>query len=100
MAITSHERVGKALEGFSCLGGHYLLSVDGTGYYSSKKVHCDSCCEKTHRGGTTTHSHSMLGAVLVHPTEGRGRHFLWVTDLPLSAANGMALMRAGRALAH
>ena len=30
---------GKGLEGFACLDGHYLLSVDGTGHYSSKKVH-------------------------------------------------------------
>ena len=60
---------GKGLEGFTCLNGHYLLSVDGTGYYASKKVHCDSCCEKTHRDGTTTYSHAMLGAVLVHPVE-------------------------------
>ena len=25
---------GKGLEGFTCLDGHYLLSVDGTGYFS------------------------------------------------------------------
>ncbi len=31
---------GKGLEGFSVLDGHYLLSVDGTGYFSSSKVHC------------------------------------------------------------
>ena len=67
--VLAQAQRGKALEGFSCLDGHYLLSVDGTGYYSSKKVHCDTCCEKTHRDGTTTYSHSMLGAVLVHPHE-------------------------------
>ena len=32
---------GKGLEGFTCLDGHYLLSVDGTGYFSSNRVHCD-----------------------------------------------------------
>ena len=60
---------GKGLEGFACLDGHYLLSVDGTGHHSSKKVHCGNCCEKHHRDGTTTYYHMMLGAVLVHPEE-------------------------------
>ena len=41
---------GRGLEGFACLDGHYLLSVDGTGHHSSKKVHCPNCCEKHHRG--------------------------------------------------
>ena len=57
---------GKGLAGFTWLGRH-LLSVDGTGYCSSKSVHCDHCCEKHHRGGGTTWYHQMLGAVLVHP---------------------------------
>ncbi len=60
---------GKGLEGYTCLGGHYLLSVDGTGYFSSHKVHCKSCCEKHHRDGTITYYHQMLGAVLVHPEQ-------------------------------
>ena len=58
---------GKALEGFTGVDGHYLLSVDGTGYFSSSSVRCASCCEKHHRDGRTTYSHQMLGAVLVHP---------------------------------
>jgi len=58
---------GKGLEGFSYLHGHYLLSLDGTGYFSSSKVHCAQCGEKHHRNGTVTYSHQMLGAVLVHP---------------------------------
>ena len=58
---------GKGLEGFTCLDGHYVLSVDGTGYFSSSRVHCAQCCEKHHRDGRTTYSHQMLGAVLVHP---------------------------------
>ena len=57
---------GKGLEGFMHLG-HYLLSVDGTGYFSSPSVHCEHCCEKHHRDGRTTYYHQLLGAVLVHP---------------------------------
>ena len=58
---------GKGLEGFSFLDGHYLLSIDGTGYFSSSQVHCDQCCEKHHRDGRITYYHQLLGAVLVHP---------------------------------
>ena len=58
---------GKGLEGFDCLGGHYLLSIDGTGYFSSNEVHCDQCCEKKHRDGRVSYYHQLLGAVLVNP---------------------------------
>ena len=58
---------GKGLEGFSCLDGHYLLLLDGTGYFSSPTIHCAQCCEKHHKNGTVTYYHQMLGAVLAHP---------------------------------
>lgn len=58
---------GKALEAFVYLDGHYLLSLDGTTYFSSSKIHCSSCLEKHHRGGGVTYSHQVLGATLVHP---------------------------------
>jgi hypothetical protein len=57
----------KALEPFVYLDGHYLLSLDGTTYFSSSKVHCPACLEKRHRGGGVTYSHQLLGATLVHP---------------------------------
>ena len=63
------KRVFAALQRGKGLGGHYLLSVDGTGYFSSSKVHCDRCCEKRHRDGRTTYYHQLLGAVLVHPEQ-------------------------------
>lgn len=58
---------GKGLEDMSYLDGHYLLSLDGTGYFSSSTIHCKQCCEKHHRDGRTTYYHQILGAVLVHP---------------------------------
>jgi len=58
---------GKALEDFAYLDGRYLISLDGTGYYSSSTIKCASCLEKHHRNGTVTYSHQLLGAVLVHP---------------------------------
>ena len=59
---------GKALEPFAFYQGCYLLSLDGTGYFSSQAVHCDSCLEKVNKKtGEVTYHHQMLGAVLVHP---------------------------------
>jgi hypothetical protein len=58
---------GKALEKYRYIDNHYIVSIDGTGQYSSENVHCDNCCEKHHRNGTTSWYHHMLGAVIVHP---------------------------------
>src|SRR4051794_1487003 len=58
---------GKALERFVYRDGRYLLSLDGTGYFSSAKIHCPSCLVRHHRGGGVTYSHQLLGATLVHP---------------------------------
>ena len=52
---------GKALEEMVFVEGHYLLALDGTGYFSSKEIHCDSCLEKHHRNGTVTYSHQTVG---------------------------------------
>ncbi|MCY4264452.1 MAG: hypothetical protein OXE78_06315 [Gammaproteobacteria bacterium] len=57
---------GKGLEQFTYLG-HCLLSVDGTGYFSSPTVKCDQCFKKHHRDGSVSYYHMMLGAVLVYP---------------------------------
>ena len=58
---------GKALEPFEFYNGGYLLSLDGTGYFSSQKIHCPSCQVKKHKSGVVTYEHQMLGAVIVHP---------------------------------
>jgi len=58
----------KALESYAFLDGYCLLSMDGSGYYASKKVHCDSCLQRTNRKtGEITYHHQMLGAAVVHP---------------------------------
>jgi hypothetical protein len=50
------------------LAGCYLLSLDGTGYFSSKKIHCDSCLERVNKKtGEVTYYHQLLGAAIVHP---------------------------------
>jgi len=59
---------GKALESFVFHRGCYLLSLDGTGYFSSSSIHCHSCLEKVDkRTKEVTYQHQMLGAVTIHP---------------------------------
>jgi hypothetical protein len=61
---------GKVLEPYVFYQGAYLLSLDGTGYFSSQKIHCASCLEKVNkRTGQVTYEHQMLCAVLVHPDQ-------------------------------
>jgi hypothetical protein len=67
LEIFRHLQRSKVLERFAYLDGYYLVSLDGTGYFSSTKIHCASCLEKHHRNGTVTYSHQLLGATLVHP---------------------------------
>ena len=57
----------KILENFRFFGDHYLVSVDGTGTYSSDSVHCSNCCVKELQGGGKTYYHGLLTAALVHP---------------------------------
>jgi hypothetical protein len=58
---------GKALERFVYWNNCYLLSLDGTQYFTSKAIHCESCLERHSRDGDITYSHSFVGAVIVHP---------------------------------
>lgn len=65
--IFSSIQRGKCLEQYEFLNECYLLSVDGTGYFSSPDVCCDNCCKKNHQNGTVTFYHQMLSGVIVHP---------------------------------
>jgi hypothetical protein len=57
----------KVLESYTFLDEHYLFAVDGSGIFSSHKVHCTSCCQKHHRDGTVTYQHQILAMSLIHP---------------------------------
>lgn len=59
----------KMLESFVFLDGRYLISLDGTKYFSttSNNIHCPECTIQNDAGGSVTHRHKLLGAVLVHP---------------------------------
>ena len=58
---------GKVLEPMVFMEGCYLLTGDGTGFFSSKAVHCDNCLEKEHKNGEITYHHQMFAGAIVHP---------------------------------
>lgn len=93
---------GKVLERFQFLDQSYLLSVDGTGYFSSQEVYWDSCCQKKHRDGAVTYYHQLLSAVLVHPEESVVLPFapeplIQQDGVSKTAQNAHQLMKGGRA---
>jgi hypothetical protein len=49
------------------LGGHVLIALDGTEYFSSKKIHCHNCSTRQRGNGEKEYFHAMLGATLVAP---------------------------------
>jgi hypothetical protein len=67
-ALFSHLEQAGVLSEMRFMGRYHLLSLDGTKYFSSSTVHCESCLERRNsRTGAITYSHQMLGAAIVHP---------------------------------
>ena len=58
---------GKELAAYQIMGKYYLVSLDGTGYFSSKEINCENCLVKNLRNGETLYHHQMLGAAIIHP---------------------------------
>lgn len=59
---------GKVMEKMVFMENSYLLSLDGTGYFSSNEVHCRSCLEKkSSKTGEIRYAHQLLGGAIVHP---------------------------------
>jgi len=59
---------GKVLEQMLFFEGCYLLSLDGTGFFSSTKLHSEICLKKVNsKTGEITYHLQMLGAAIVHP---------------------------------
>ncbi len=49
-------------------GKYYLLTLDGTGYFSSKDVPCEACLQKKNaKTGEITYYHQIMGGAIVHP---------------------------------
>ena len=58
---------GKHLEQYQFLDGKYICNIDGTQFFSSKKVDCPQCLTATHENGKITCSHKVLQGVIIHP---------------------------------
>ena len=51
------------------LGGHTLIALDGSEYFCSKKLSCQSCSRRMRSDGTEENFHTFLGATIVTPGE-------------------------------
>ena len=55
------------LEQYKVLGDQLLVGLDGSEYFSSKRICCDHCSTRTHRDGSVSYFHSAVLPVLVAP---------------------------------
>jgi hypothetical protein len=67
-AILRDLQRGKVLEQLRYLDEGYLISIDGTGYFSSEKLYSPLCLQKiSSKTGRVTYQLQTLGAAVVHP---------------------------------
>lgn len=59
----------QVLASYLFMGQYYIVSPDGTGYFSSNQINCPHCLEKQLRNGETRYYHYMFGAAIVHPEQ-------------------------------
>jgi len=55
------------LKDYQFIDDKYLVALDGTQYFSSKKINCPCCLQKKHKNGSVTYSHQALQAAIVSP---------------------------------
>jgi hypothetical protein len=58
---------GRDFEKMAFYDGHYLLSGDGTGFYSSEKISSPYCLNKKSKNGQVLYYQQMYAASFVHP---------------------------------
>ena len=49
------------------IDGRYLITIDGTEYFSSKSISCNNCLTQEHRSGSITYSHKVVQPIISHP---------------------------------
>ena len=59
----------RILEEFKYLDNQILIALDGTEYYSSKKITCPHCNCRKHRNGSITYYHQVITPVIVSPSK-------------------------------
>jgi len=58
---------GKQLAQYQFVDGMYLISMDGSEYFSSEKIHCPSCLVTESKNAKLRYHHQILQPVIVHP---------------------------------
>lgn len=58
---------GKHLESYRVMGDYYLISIDGSGYFSSDKISCPCCLWKESKHGKVRYEHQIVQAAMMHP---------------------------------
>ena len=76
---------GKHLDLFRFRDDHYLLSLDGSEYFSSNTIHCPGCLTKTSAKGHVRYEHQILQAVIVCP---RIREVIPLAPEPIANSDG------------
>jgi len=57
----------KQLDRYQFYQGYYLITLDGSQYFDSEKIHCRLCLSKEKSNGHTQYYHQVLQPALVHP---------------------------------
>ena len=65
--IVSNLKTAGLLDPMRSYGNNVLCSLDGTTYFSSRKIHCENCSVTNHKNGTKTYSHAAVTPVFVKP---------------------------------
>jgi hypothetical protein len=58
---------GKHLDLFRFMDDRYLMCLDGSGYFSSEKIHCPTCLKKTSANGRVRYERQILQPIIVCP---------------------------------
>jgi len=66
-SLFSYVQSSKRLKKFQYFEEGYLAPVDGTGHFSSGKVHCPECCVKKADSDNPQYYHQLLAMCLVKP---------------------------------
>jgi hypothetical protein len=59
----------RVIKEFKYLDNQILMALDGTEYYSSKKINCPHCNCRKHKNGSITYYHQVVTPVIVSPTK-------------------------------
>lgn len=63
------EKVG-VLEKYRSYSHQLLIILDGTEYFSSKKIQCENCSQRQLQDGKQNYYHSVLTPIIAHPENG------------------------------